>query len=93
MKEKLKKLGNKCNLGSILNNPVMVTGGLLHKMYHVITDKGEYAIKILNHNIMQRPEALNNMVNSEMISNALKTDILLISAKAFNGTYVIQLLD
>ena len=41
-----------------------VSGGLLHKMYRVETTSGIYAVKVLNPEIMQRPTALQNTVNS-----------------------------
>ena len=63
MKE-IEKLCKNYNLGTLKREPEMVTGGLMHKMYHVSTD-GEYAIKVLNPNIIKRTEALKNMVNSD----------------------------
>lgn len=87
------KLCNKLALGNIIITPVRVTGGLLHKMYHVITDKGNYAIKLLNPDIMQREYALKNMISSEEISNNLSTEIPLIVAREFDGKYVIELDD
>lgn len=94
MEQKIAHLCIKYNLGNLTNTPIMVTGGLLHKMYRVITDQGHYAIKALNPDIMQRPDAMSNMVNSERISNALKGEIPLIAAKEFiiansNNYYII----
>lgn len=83
------KICEKYRLGKVKSTPALVTGGLLHKMYHVVTDSGEYAIKALNPDIMQRAEALNNMIHSERISNALKDKINLIAAKEFDGQHVI----
>lgn len=80
----------KYNLGNIKGIPQVVTGGLMHKMYHVCTDKGEYAIKVLNSDIMKRSEALNNMINSELVSNALSDRIPLIAAKSFGGNSIIE---
>lgn len=60
-------------------------------MYHVITNSGEYAVKILNSDIMKRPEALNNMINSEKVSHALSDKIPLIAAKSLDGKYVAEL--
>lgn len=53
------KLCEKYRLGKVKSTPALVTGDLLHKVYHVVTDSGEYAIKALNPDIMQRAEALN----------------------------------
>lgn len=63
-------LCKKYSLGKLQNLPLPVEGGLLHRMYHVTTDQGNYAIKLLNPDIMKRPEALQNMINSERISEA-----------------------
>lgn len=78
------------HLGSLIDEPVMVTGGLMHKMYHVITDEGEYAVKILNPDIMQRPEAMQNMINSELVSNRLQFLVPVVAAKSFTGKHVIE---
>lgn len=42
-----------------------VTGGLLHKMFRLITNQGVYAIKILNPEIMQRPHVEDNITRAE----------------------------
>ena len=74
--ENIEQLCQSYRLGKLKRVPEMVTGGLMHKMYHVRTDKGEYAVKLLNPDIMKRPEALQNMINSEIVSNALMDVIL-----------------
>lgn len=43
-----KKLCNVSNLGEIVGVPLSISGGLLHKMYAMETNKGKFAIKILN---------------------------------------------
>ena len=60
----IEQLCQKYDLGEPVTTPRQVTGGLLHKMYHVQTNQGEYAIKLLNPEIMSRPGALQNMTNS-----------------------------
>lgn len=67
-REILTCLCDKYTLGKIICDPVAVTGGLLHRMYHVTTDQGEYAIKLLNPDIMKRPKAMSNMIHSERIA-------------------------
>lgn len=66
--EVLTCLCEKYMLGNIQKEPVPVEGGLLHRMYHVVTDQSNYAVKLLNPDIMKRPKALGNMVNSEYIA-------------------------
>lgn len=67
-----------------------VSGGLLHKMYRVETTSGIYAVKVLNPEIMQRPTALQNTVNSEKVAHALENIVPLVAAKEFNGAYVVK---
>lgn len=89
--EKITELCKNYDLGDLVRSPEIVAGGLLHMMYHVSTDQGEYAIKLLNPDIMKRTEALQNMINSEMISNALVNVIPLVAAKSFNGENILEL--
>ena len=70
-------------LGSLLAEPEPVTGGLMHAMYRVRTSQGNYAVKALNADIMQRPTAYQNMVNSEIVSNALQETVPLVAARRF----------
>lgn len=78
-------------LGTVVKELEQVTGGLLHKMYRVSTDKGEYAVKVLNPEIMKRPVALQNTVNSEKISAAFKSMIPVVAALEINGKQVHEL--
>ena len=32
-------------LGKVLENPVQVTGGFMHRMFKIVTEKGSYIIK------------------------------------------------
>ena len=73
------------DLGSVVKEPIQVTGGLLHRMFHVSTDKGEYAVKVLNPEIMKRPTALRNTVNSEKIAAAFQTMIPVVTALEIRG--------
>ncbi len=66
-----------------------LTGGLMHKMFKVETDKGIYAIKILNPEVMNRETAYNNFIISEIISNFVKENgIEVSSAIKIGNTYV-----
>lgn len=75
-------------IGNVIGEPVEVKGGLLHKLYRVTTDKGEYAVKCLNPSIMKRGCALNNMINSEKISAILGSKVPAIMAKEIHGNHV-----
>ena len=78
-------------LGTILNEPVQVKGGLLHKMYRVNTDKGVYVVKVLNSEIMKRPTALRHTVNSEKIATAFQTMIPVVAALEVGGKQIHEL--
>lgn len=75
-------------LGVVINEPVQVTGGLLHKMYCVNTNKGAYAVKVLNAEIMKRPGALQNTVNSEKIAAGFQSIIPVVSALEIGGKQI-----
>lgn len=70
--EKVKKLIHKANLGYEIVEINKVTGGLSHKMYKVVTDKGIYAIKELNPNVMKRQEAYSNFIFAEKVTDIAK---------------------
>ncbi|MCI8575919.1 MAG: phosphotransferase [Bacilli bacterium] len=71
-----------------------LSGGLMHKMFKVKTDKGTYAIKVLNPEVMSRKEAYTNFVISESISNLAKSHgITVSSALSIQGEYLTKLDD
>lgn len=89
----MKKIEELCatyNLGQIKDAIQQVSGGLLHTMYHVCTEQGEYAIKWLNPDIMKRADAMQNMINSELIAHKFLDIVPLIAAKNFDGRHVIE---
>ena len=83
-----KKLCNVSNLGEIVGVPLSISGGLLHKMYAMETNKGKFAIKILNPQIMKRPNAWNNYINSERIANLGSKKVPAAPAKIINGDFI-----
>ncbi|MDE7222611.1 MAG: phosphotransferase [Acetatifactor sp.] len=88
-------LCKKYGLGELKCCPLSVEGGLLHRMYHVTTSQGEYAVKLLNSDIMKRPSALQNMINSERIAEgfAHRTDeaIPVVGALKLEGQHLLSL--
>lgn len=44
-------------LGKVLENPVRVTGGFMHRIFNPVTEKEKYVVKLLNPNIMKRSDA------------------------------------
>ncbi|MDP4553468.1 phosphotransferase [Alkalihalobacillus macyae] len=76
------------DLGETICPPEPITGGLLHKMYLIKTTKGKYAVKLLNPEIIKRPDAMANYINSEKIANLVSNNISALPAKIINGKVV-----
>lgn len=87
------KLCTLINIGKV-ENISKITGGLMHKMFRVETDKGIYCIKVLNPEVMNRSDAYNNFIISETISNIAKdNNIPVSSALKINNDFIIKLED
>lgn len=84
----IEKLMKELSFGEVLEEPIAVKGGLLHKMYRVVTSDGVFAVKVLNGGIMKRPEALQNMIHSEKAAAILSKDIPAAVALEWNGQQV-----
>ena len=79
-------------LGEVIEKPVQITGGLMHKMFKVVTDEGRYIIKLLNPNIMKRPTAMDNYKIADDIEELLKqNNIPAVYALIFNGSKMQEL--
>lgn len=75
------------NLGKIQGKVKSVSGGYMHKMYYMHTPKGEYAVKLLNPEIMKRPDVFDNYKIAEVLEYKLeKAGIPIVAALEFNGT-------
>lgn len=70
--KKIKTLVKQEKLGKMIVSIDVVTGGLSHEMYKVVTDKATYAIKKLNSGVMKRKEAYANFVFSEKVTEIAK---------------------
>lgn len=89
----IEKFCEKYNFGKVINIS-KISGGLMHKMFKVETDKGVYCIKVLNSEVMERSEAYGNFVVSELVSNlAKKNGIPVSSALDIDGNYLTKLDD
>ena len=87
----IEKFCEKYNFGNILNISKL-SGGLMHKMFKVETDKGIYCVKVLNPEVMARDTAYNNFVVSESVSNlAKKNNIPVSCALDIGGDYLKEL--
>lgn len=73
-------------LGKVLEIPVQVTGGFMHRMFKLVTENGKYIVKLLNPNIMKRPTAMGNYKIADTIEAILKqNNIPAVYALDFNG--------
>ena len=89
----INKFCDKYKLGNVLNIKKL-TGGIMHKMYKVETDKGIFAIKVLNKEVMKRPDAMDNFILSEKISNLAKdNNIPVANALTINDNFINELDD
>ena len=64
----IERLVIETKIGTCIKEINKVSGGLSHRMYKVVTDKGIYAIKELNSGVMKRKEAFSNFIFSEKVS-------------------------
>ena len=91
---KIERLVLNNDLGSVIKSIDKVTGGLSHRMYKVVTDKGIYAIKELNSVVMKRKEAFSNFIFSEKVSEiALQNGITGIGAMKVNNDIITKIDD
>lgn len=95
MKESnIERLVIKTNIGTCIKEINKVSGGLSHRMYKVVTDKGKYAIKELNPGVMKRKDAYSNFIFSEKVSEiALQNGITAIGALKINNEVIIKMND
>lgn len=73
-------------LGALLDEPVTVSGGYLHKMYRLHTTAGCFAVKLLNPEIMKRETAMSNYRRAEVLEAVLeKNGLPIVAALMRNG--------
>ena len=74
------------HLGALIEEPMRLYGGLMHKMYRVATEGGVYAVKCLNPHVMARPTAAANFAAAEELERRLEqTDLPLLPALTIGG--------
>lgn len=87
----IEKLISKLDIGKIKTITV-ISGGLSHKMYKVITSKGTYAVKELNQNVMKRNDAYSNFIFSEKVTDiVINNGISAIGVIKFNEEIIQQI--
>jgi Ser/Thr protein kinase RdoA (MazF antagonist) len=58
-------------LGEPVEEPRVVTGGLIHRMWRLTTTQGTFAVKQLNSAIMQKPDIRNEYCLSEQVATTM----------------------
>ena len=84
----LQKVLQEMDLGTLKGPPCRVAGGLMHTMYAAVTERGKYAVKVLNPAVMKREKALENTIFSEKIARELSKKIPVVPAICKNGEAV-----
>jgi len=78
-------------LGRVTGEITPVTGGLMHRMFRVETDKGTFAIKCLNPEIMKRPGVMENYAKAEALEKILEdNNIPVVAALSFDGKKMLK---
>ncbi|MBA2711586.1 MAG: aminoglycoside phosphotransferase family protein [Tatlockia sp.] len=72
-KNQILKICEAFDLGIVLNDPIPVIGGLIHRMWRINTNRGSFAIKELDAAIMQRPNIYEICIQSEKIAASLRS--------------------
>lgn len=74
------------HLGDMTAPPVQLSGGYTHRMFCLTTAQGRYAVKLLNPEIMARPDAPGNFARAEALEAQLEAAGLpILPAKAIGG--------
>ena len=74
-------------LGTLKGKAKRVSGGYMHKMFHIKTDSGNYAVKLLNPAIMQRENVFENYNRAEALEKKLQeAGIPVVPALQFQNT-------
>ncbi len=89
----IQKLCAMLRIGELTDAPEAVSGGFLHRMYSITTSQGKYAIKALNPQIMQRPEAMQNFIRSERIAVRAASHVPALPAIQIDGVSIHEIDD
>lgn len=81
----IKDLFHKYKIGTVVEEPLSISGGLMHKMFKVTTKTNVYAVKCLNPSIMQRKGVIENMIHSELIADIFSKHLPAIAALNIKG--------
>lgn len=79
-------IAERLNLGSIIEPPRPLSGGFMHSMFSLFTDREKYAVKLLNPYIMSRPDAMDNFLRAEKLEVRLEqANIGILPSRSFDG--------
>ena len=88
----ISNLFSQYNLGDVTGDISPVSGGLMHKMYKVQTERETYAVKCLNPQIMKRPDVFENYARAEALEKILEENGLpIVPALIFDGKKMLEL--
>ena len=74
------------HLGDMIAGPQQLSGGHSHRMFALTTTQGRYAVKLLNPEIMARPDAQDNYARAEAFEAQLEAAGLpILPAKVIDG--------
>lgn len=85
MQQIFEEIDQKYHLG-ILDEPIPLSGGFMHKMYALRTKRGRFAVKLLTPHIMMREDAMANYAEAERLEQRLQDEgIPILPALSFDG--------
>ncbi|MBO4291081.1 MAG: hypothetical protein J5898_04165, partial [Lachnospiraceae bacterium] len=88
----LAELMETCGFGRMTEEAIPVSGGLMHKMYKVATERGIYAVKHLNPEIMKRREASDNFAKAEALERKLEREgFPIVPSLEFDGKKMLEI--
>jgi len=87
----ISNLFSQYKLGDVTGDISPVSGGLMHKMYKVQTERETYAVKCLNPQIMKRPDVFENYARAEALEKILEDNGLpIVPALTFDGKKMLE---
>lgn len=86
----LHALTARLGLGAIIEEPLPLSGGLMHRVWRVRTTGGDFAVKALNPEVAARPGALESIENGERVGAALARVVPAVVALELGGRHVVE---
>ena len=84
--ELFEKIACQLGLGKLTARPEPLSGGYMHKMFSLETERGKYALKLLNPYLMKRESAMRNYRQAEELEAKLESrGVPILPALTFSG--------